>query len=208
MPDYCPQQQIYRIIRAGSTPSSRGPTSIVRFKPPNGFGSMPYPAKRKLLLKAYEQKVEWYQSCYAQLTKYDYLTRHLCDNVDLLGPAVDANGALVMAAMCKDCFCDYEAGDLKTAIMATMTGLGYQQDAPSPSGRPTTVSDPSDPTGAAQLPAGNLSQCARLNAAVKNSAASLLASDGGGGPGSALFRRSMLLAVLVICVLLSLYSLL
>jgi hypothetical protein len=207
MPDYCPQQQVYRILRAGSKPWTSGPLSLVRFKPPPGFGWMAYPAKRALLLKAYEQKVKWYQGCYASLTKYDYLTRHLCDNFDLLGPAVDADGQLVMAAICKDCFCDYRSDDLRTGIMASMTSYGYQEDAPPPAGQPSSVPDPSDPTGGARVPAGNLSQCARLHAAVANSLAAGLAS-GSGGPGSELFRRTMLLAVLVVCVLLSLYSLL
>ena len=206
MPDYCPQQQIYRILRAGTSAQSSGPASFVRFKPPSGFGSMPYPAKRMLLLKAYEQKVKWYQKCYSHLTKYDYITRHLCDNVDLLGPTVDADGMLVMAVICKDCFCDYEADDLKTGVTAAMTSLGYQADAPPPSGQPSSVSDPSDPSGGAQVAAGNLSQCARLRAIAANAAAALLSA--GGGPGSDLFRRAMLLAVLVICVLIALYSLL
>ena len=199
MPDYCPQQQVFRILRAGKLPSDRGPAAFIKYTPVPGFASMPYPQKRLAIIAAYKDKVEWYQTCYASLTGHDYLTRHVCDNVDLLGDAVDAEGVLAMSAVCHDCFCEYAAGDLKQDDRAGMTRIGFQGDAPSPAGSGGTV-DPDNPN-----PQGNSSQCRRLKAAADAALKAGLLR--GPGPGTDLLRRALLLAVLVICVLVAMYSL-
>ena len=114
MPGYCPQQQIYRILAQKGTPS---PVVFDRFRPPRGFSQLSVQSKQAAIVKAYREKMDWYQSCYDRFNDYDYLNRYVCNNMDHLGLADGDKSKL--KALCKDCYCDYEPGDVKATMKSS-----------------------------------------------------------------------------------------
>jgi hypothetical protein len=179
MPDWCPQQQVYRTFRAGTTPKDggSGPFSLARYTPMSGFSSLHAEKKHKLILEAFKDKVEWYQRCYVSMHGLDYLNRHLCDNFDLI-QGLDSDGRKSLIVACSECFCDYEPSDLDKGIHAWATQVGFQ---------PTT---------------NNKAQCDRLHEAAKAADADEAPPD-----GAAMLSRALRVALLALCVLLVLFAL-
>ena len=177
MPDFCPQQQIYRIYEKGAIPSSDpGPVAFVNYTPQPGFNAMTMLQKKGSIETAYMEKIGWYQTCYDGMNKQDYLTRHICDNVDVLfpyeHPSPPPQVNVTLSTVCKEIFCDYKPG----TSHAWRTDSGYQSSA-------------------------NKVSCARLvEAASKNIAAP--ASP----PGTDLFRQVLLVTLAVVAIMISVRS--
>jgi hypothetical protein len=187
MPDYCPQQQIYRIFRNGGPHlTDLGPTNFVDYPAPPGFSQRDQSAKAATLVSAYQDKVAWYQRCYSKLHGYDYLSRHLCDNMDLhlAGPenflARDS-----MRAACKEIFCDYSPDDdIDNGDHAWRTAQGFQYSS----------------MGGPVVP--NEASCKRLADAQAK------AADVTKGPGAEMLRRTIIAVSFVVVSLAALYTLL
>lgn len=178
MPDFCPQQQIYRIYEKKSVPWDSGPIAFIKYTPQAGFNTMTTNQKKGAIETAYMQKIKWYQKCYDGMNNHDYLTRHICDNVDVLFPYEGAPPQVnvTLSTVCKEIFCDYKPG----SSHAWMTGTGYQESAPG---------------------GGNLASCDRLvDVAVGNIAAS------GSPPGTELLRKVLVVSLAVIAIMVSVRS--
>jgi hypothetical protein len=187
MPDFCPQQQIYRIFEKGAVPSSDpGPVAFVNYTPQPGFNALTMLQKKGTIETAFMEKIGWYQTCYDGMKDQDYLTRHICDNVDVLfqydpkeypsPPQVN----VTLSTVCKEIFCDYRPG----SSHAWRTDSGFQASAPG------------DGNGN-----GNKVSCARLvEAAAKNIAAP--ASP----PGTDLLRQVLVVTLAVVAIMISVRS--
>ena len=180
MPDWCPQQQIYRIfLHGGVVMTDIGPYAFVNYPNESGFRSRTQSSKASTLVSAYKEKVEWYQRCYRAYGEKDYLTRHLCDNIDVLASDSPFQ-AKAMRTVCREVFCDYVPDDNEEGIHAWRTDAGYQNNAP---GGP------------------NEQSCMRMLDADKRS------EEKGGGPGGALLKRTIVIAAFTLVVLTSVYAL-
>ena len=205
MPDFCPQQQAFRILRAASGAASsasgggglsmtsglsaiagaasKGPPDVFdRYAPESGFARLRLPAKRAAIAAAYKEKVAWYQRCYSALSDKDYLNRHICNNVDL-HPGLDVSTRKALALACRECFCKFEQSDGDTAD-STRTRGGHQ------GGEGTD---------------GNRQSCARLAAVISADGAEEADPASAGGT---LLVRTLLLAVVTLCVLFAVFSML
>ncbi|GAX86667.1 hypothetical protein CEUSTIGMA_g14075.t1 [Chlamydomonas eustigma] len=150
MPDWCPQQQVYRTYLGLS--SGYGPEAFVDFTAPAHFSAMSEASKASAMFSAFQTKTAWYQTCYGSLSGYDYLNRHLCDNFDALLPASSAS---TMAVVCKEIFCDYEAGGGYDAS-AQRTQDGFQPSAPGGPNAASCARISNAADGATETPPGGL----------------------------------------------------
>lgn len=127
LPDYCPQQQIYRMYRGQMLMGGMRPPVMDLYKPPPGFGSMQLSSKQSRIVKAYGDKVEWYQKCFKTLSGFNYMNRHICANADLMPKVTDVS---MLRRQCTECFCDYAKGKSKVgdALDARMTGDGERNN--------------------------------------------------------------------------------
>jgi hypothetical protein len=182
MPSYCPQQQAMRMLVAKTVPDGdSGPFVMDVFHPSAGFQNKPVALKREALLTAYREKVRWYNACYNTLAPYEYMTRHICSNVDWLG--LDPDTKKVLATVCTECCCkfrpDYDPDE--PTSQAWRTDNGYQE-----------VDG-----------ANNRDACARLAQIVDPSK---VAGSSPPPPGPALLRRVLLISLLTLVLLLILYT--
>ena len=178
MPDFCPQQQIYRVFRNGAG-ITIGPYAFVDYPAERGFRSKDQSAKMRALTGAHAEKAEWYQRCYRALGRYDYITRHVCDNADLLETSTRVRG--LIATACSEIFCRYEPdGDLEMGNNAWMTADGFQTSAPGGS---------------------NKKSCVRIEGAQAALA------DKVGGAGMQLLRKTLKAATFCVILLIAVYSL-
>jgi hypothetical protein len=178
MPDHCPQQQVYRMYLDENLALDLGPKMFVDYPARPGFRQRSSGAKAEAMASAFSDKVEWYQRCYKALDGYDYLTRHLCDNVDVHAPS--AERAKEMRAVCKEIFCDYESGGSDEAQNAWRTAEGYQFTAP---GGPNNAS------------------CQRLSMGEKKSE-----EVPPGGPGGALLLKTLVVSAFAISLMVAVYA--
>ena len=130
LPDYCPQQQIYRAFVGkgikGGLARFDAPYVFEKYSPMAGFGRIGLQKKQKMIISAYRDKMAWYQKCYASLEDYDYVNRHVCRNVDLVEGLMDSERRK-LTTLCRESYCDYrpthgKIGGIKSGIKATMTG--------------------------------------------------------------------------------------
>jgi hypothetical protein len=172
MPDYCPQQQIFRTFRGMAV---KEPYAFDKYRPVAGFAKRTLAKKQQIIIKAYQQKMGWYQKCFSQLHDFDYINKHVCNNVHLI-PLLGVQSKR-LRVLCKECYCDYKATDYKLGISAKMTNDDER----------TT------------------SMCVRLVKAKKKAE---LTDNGMGGPATELLKRTLLISMLVIAVLVMFYSML
>jgi hypothetical protein len=104
LPSMCPQQMIFRAYK-GDTLSS--PYVFDKFKPPPGFTVQDIVKQEKQIVEAYRVKVGYLGPCYEQLTKYDYVNRHICANIDRL-PNIPGGNREKLLHLCSQAYCDYE----------------------------------------------------------------------------------------------------
>jgi hypothetical protein len=197
MPDYCPQQQVYRTYRGMSGALSTQPYAFDTFKPPKGFKRMTQTQRKVIMLGAFRKKMEWYQKCYASLVSYDYLNRHLCHNASQLG--LEPEEVVKLCKACRESFCNHKSANLKMGIKASMTGPesegNFQADAP-------------NNRNASAI--GNKSSCERLDALIRNGGleSSLDSSSNfPHGPGVEMLKRVLVVFIVTLCILITLYSL-
>lgn len=201
MPDFCPQQQVYRVYR-GKIEIGAQPFSLDKFTPPKGFKRMTQAKRKVVLLGAFREKMEWYQKCYASLMSFDYLNRHLCHNAAKLGLAPEDVVRLCQA--CRESFCRHKNGNLKTGLRASMTGPDVEA---SSVGGGYQVNAPNNRNGSAS---GNLTSCQRLDLLIKNGGVDALQDPTSmypQGPGVAMLKRVLVVFTVTLCILISLYSL-
>lgn len=195
MPDYCPQQQVYRVYRnIGSLSLSAQPFAVDKFTPPSGFKKLTKQKRRQMILDAFDAKMQWYQRCYATLTSFDYLNRHLCHNAGNLG--LSPADTVKLCRACREVFCNSAPGNLKHGLKASMLGRklegNWQSFAPN-NGRGD----------------GNRASCDRLDNLIRNGGVEQ-APDGPGypkGPGVEMLKRALTVFVVAMCMLIALYSL-
>ena len=198
MPDFCPQQQVYRVYRNKlSISTQQQPFSLDTFTPPKGFKRMTLAKRKVILLGAFRRKMEWYQKCFASLASYDYLNRHLCHNAANLG--LDPEDVVKLCKACRESFCNHKNANLKTGIRASMTGPtaegNFQEDAPN-NRNGTEI--------------GNRSSCQRLDELIRNGgleSAMDSSSNYPHGPGVEILKRILVVLTVTLCILISLYSL-
>jgi hypothetical protein len=188
MPDYCPQQQIYRAfagkgIKGGMTRYD-APFALEKYHPVAGFGRLSLQRKQKTIISVYRDKMEWYQKCYASLEDYDYINRHVCRNVALV-PGLSDEQQRKLSTLCRENYCDYRPtsgliGGIKSGIKATMTGEDEAKGG---------------------------AMCGALYGKKKEEEKEPDDSSLG-GPGTALLRRVLLMLMLVLAALAMFYSML
>lgn len=189
MPDFCPQQQIYRIYASGAPVKDRGPSVMVNYTPQVGFNTMTIEQRKAAIEAAYMEKIVWYQNCYDGLGSRDYLTRHLCDSVDVLFPFDAAATAsnqtsssppppvnVAMSTACKEIFCDYQPGT--AGQHAWRTANGFQPGS-----------------------AGSQESCERLA-----KAAALNVAGPTSPPGTDLLKQVLLVSMVVVGIMVSVRS--
>jgi hypothetical protein len=191
MPDYCPQQQIYRVFAGkgikGGVSRYDGPYVFDTYHPLPGFGRKSLQSKQKTILSAYRDKMKWYQKCYVSMEDYGFVNRHVCRNVKLV-PGLSDDQVDRLSVLCREAYCDYRPtsgliGGTKSGIKATMTG---EEEAKS------------------GVMCGALYGKKRPGADAAKSAD----SSAMGGPGTALLRRVLLMIMLVLAALAMFYSML
>jgi hypothetical protein len=177
MPDFCPQQQIYRVFR-GMGLSQPYVFDTYRPSPYSHFGQKSLQAKQSEIVAAYRDKISWYQTCYQKVSEFDFINRHICNNVNRVN-GLSATQRERLTVLCRECYCNYKEGDgrgLGIATAAIMTGEEERT--------------------------GML--CNRLS--TKQSAPNM--QETMSGPGVVLLKRTLLIGMLVICVLAMFYSML
>ncbi len=173
LPDFCPQQQIFRIFRGMSAPE---PYVFETYKPQPGFGQKSLMSKQKEIINAYRKKMSWYQTCYQKLSDFDFINRHLCNNVARVQGLSDAQKKK-LSVLCTECYCNYREG------RGSQKGLlGADATMTSEAERDTPM-------------------CQRLKGGAKPVDQSPMT-----GPGVELLKRTLLIAMLVVCVLVLFYS--
>jgi hypothetical protein len=119
MPSACPQQQIARLFMGKSPIGS--PSAFTTYTPDARFGSRTLASKQNVIVDAYRQKMAWYQTCYASLHDYDFLNRHVCNNVAEAKKKMSDSEYASLITLCKECYCDYQPDSYKTGVVASMT---------------------------------------------------------------------------------------
>lgn len=134
LPNYCPQQQIYRLFR-GDT-SLPQPYVFEKYTANKAFAQKSLPGRQRELINAYRDKILWYQSCYHRLYKRDYINVHVCSNIraqslyaagirDITADTRKYDDADRMAGqlqtLCREIYCLYKKSNVKTTRYAKMT---------------------------------------------------------------------------------------
>jgi hypothetical protein len=174
LPDYCPQQQIYRLTH-GMTLME--PYAFEKFRSYPGFANKSLQSKQKIIVRAYRDKMTWYQKCHASLRTYRFITKHACHFADVNTDLSEFQRRR-LKLLCRECYCDYRPdGNWLTGIVATMTS---EEERNSP-------------------------MCVRLRADEAPPP-----SDGSGlsGPAVELLKKTLLLSMLAITLLVMFYSML
>ena len=121
MPDFCPQQQIFRLYRNIALSE---PYAFDLYRAPPGFNNLSLQTKQQQIVSAYKNKMSWYQKCYNSLDDYDFVNKFICENVSRV-PDLSAANRERLKTLCKECYCDYEPGraSVGAAVAARMTAI-------------------------------------------------------------------------------------
>jgi hypothetical protein len=101
MPDFCPQQQIYKVFSGRKLASMAGPAVFDKYRWHPHYSQRTPREKMKLVRKAYRGKREWNDKCASKLGEYDYVLKHVCTSPEL----VTTTDAPLLRALCNDAFC-------------------------------------------------------------------------------------------------------
>ena len=183
MPSYCPQQQTYRIYR--QLASSTNPEVFENYTPDGVFKKLSVTEKQSFIGKAFTEKMTWYQRCYRVMGSYDFLNRHLCDNIDRLGLPVDV--AMRLGVTCRECYCRHKPSRGETAEMMG-SGLTGNHQSQAPGG-------------------GNKSACARIDAFLETVEVKGNGLDMAASPASKLLSRTLLIAIIALTIVIAMLSL-
>jgi ABC-type multidrug transport system fused ATPase/permease subunit len=113
IPDHCPHQQIISAFRNGK-PFGGGVDSPVMF---NTFPVKADPSiltkdrdkKEDILLRAFERVKSYLGGCYRNFAKYDYVNRHICHNIDRLpDSSYPPHVKDQMRALCSQAYCEFK----------------------------------------------------------------------------------------------------
>jgi len=112
VPSYCPHQQIITAFRRGSVLGGGldDPYIFDRY-PTTADPSILYknrPEKEQILLAAFERFREFLGSCFHSFRKYDYINRHVCANLDRLPDSLHSEDVKrKMRSLCSQAYCEY-----------------------------------------------------------------------------------------------------
>jgi hypothetical protein len=198
LPDHCPQQQIYRTFVSSSkgrgTPSSTGgPDTFVDYLPEAGFAGKDPAGRQRMMASAFKEKVKWYQRCYTTFSGYDFINRHLCDNVDLLPTSKDEDATARIVTSCREIFCNYQptSSPVRTTITTSSThDYKFELSTSTATARMTPrslVRYQRDAPGG-----GNMKSCDRLNSKAGE------LSELGDDPASGLLRAVLIISIVVV----------
>ena len=107
IPDYCPQQQIYRTFK--NVASGQGPQVYEKFHPPSGFMRHSPKLRVQLIMQAHRDKMKWNGVCNTSLSPYDFINRHICTNpraVAALGQNNSPATTEFLESVCRDAYCN------------------------------------------------------------------------------------------------------
>jgi hypothetical protein len=129
-PAYCPQQQIFGFYSdlAERGKSGGGPYIYDRFLPDMQFYGKDVNKKRDAILKTYKDKNVFLGQCLRNMKDYNFVTRHVCSNVDVITESVLLHSGQVnssqqnllidaayaeevkskLRALCKQSFCNFD----------------------------------------------------------------------------------------------------
>lgn len=109
VPDYCPQQQIARILRNDG--GSHEPVVYDRFVPHFKFRAMGYQEREKEMLRMLQYKKDMYGKCYQHMSSYDDFNKEVCRNVATLNVSTEAR--VNIARACRECFCNFRSNGVE-----------------------------------------------------------------------------------------------
>jgi len=104
VPDFCPQQQIYRFYKGIDNTFLKGPTMFTEYRPPLGFRKKGMNTRIQEMMRSYEQKREWNDTCSKELKAYDYVNMHFCSDPKA-GAKLSGGNSSVLKAYCMDAYC-------------------------------------------------------------------------------------------------------
>lgn len=196
MPDFCPQQQIYRTYR-GIADIFSGPYVFDKFVPPSGFTRLSRQRRKSILLSAFKEKMSWYNRCFQTLKSFDYLNRHICNNISNID--LPQEELVKICQACREVFCNHH----ETSILsrhAKMIGPAldgnYQADAPN-NGRGPQI--------------GNRKCCADIDRIIFESENTTQEVDSStvspSGPSVYIMKRFLFVFTIGLCLLIMLYAL-
>lgn len=113
IPDFCPQQQIMRTLRTGrpfQNPILHGPIMFDHY-PATGAGRAAFRTlrreeKERRIVAAFADARGFWTDCYMSLSRFDYVNRHVCVNVDRL-PDDRYDAKSKMRSLCEQVYCEY-----------------------------------------------------------------------------------------------------
>ena len=115
IPDYCPQQQIMRTLRTGKpfqNPLLHGPYIFDHYPATiagrSAFRALRREQKEARILSAFSDARGFWTDCYMELSRFDYVNRHVCANIDRLPDGrYSAASKDKLRSLCTQVYCDY-----------------------------------------------------------------------------------------------------
>ena len=128
IPDYCPHQQIVSTFRNGK-PFGGGYDDPVMFRgfPVSADPSIvtkQRPEKENILVDALRRVKDSLGTCYKSFSRYDYLNRHICHNIDRLpDDRYPPDVKRQLRALCYQTYCEYAPRDKgRGKVVADLVG--------------------------------------------------------------------------------------
>lgn len=115
VPDFCPQQQIVHTFRTGAVLGAGavdgGPLMFdgLRLKDDPALAAKPRAEKEKAVRSAFDVGRHYLGNCYSAFSRYDYVNRHVCFNIDRLPDATySAATKARLRSLCGQAYCEFE----------------------------------------------------------------------------------------------------
>lgn len=115
-PAFCPQQQIFGLYQKSKEHENSDPALFNKHIPDPSFYKAKLAEREALILDSLRQKKQFLGGCHSGLQRYNYLTKHICANVEtvdgLLGahpaePNGTATSTETLKSACRQVYCDY-----------------------------------------------------------------------------------------------------
>ena len=112
LPDYCPQQQIYRLHLARTVPS---PYAFETYNDNPKFQLKEKDQKVTTLLKAFQEKQTFLRTCADRLSGYDFINMHLCAGHKVIAETmkVRQDDLKKFRFVCSQTYCKYKRSTSK-----------------------------------------------------------------------------------------------